>query len=238
MLKPWDRICRVAVHYKGGGGSSGPVITEDMVEQARVSVDQWNTYVTDHLPMIKTYIAEKTDTGKQDAIEQGLRGKLNADIAQRTAMKSIPAGVNPGQSLMAQGLNRDIAGKNAALGSVEVTQNYGDRKIQELGNIVGAGRGQKVEAMEGLNQLAASSAESAIIKAKADQQARFANEAATAKMIGAGLNAATTVGMYGADQGWFSSKPDIMGSQTIQSGGMTYRAPTTLSGGMYATGKP
>jgi hypothetical protein len=201
----FERIMSRAVCFKaGGGGSNQPIITDDMKEQARVSADEWNRYVKDHLPAVEQYVAKKT-TEDVGLTESKLRGTMNADMAQRTAgTDKVPAGVDPSRSLMAQGLNMQIAGKAASGGMVDVTQGAQDRKVAEMGQLVAAGRGQKVEALGGLNQLAASSSDVALIKAKSDQYARFAEEAATANLVGAGLNAATSAGMYGAQNGWFS----------------------------------
>lgn len=208
-MMPWNRIGRVMVCYKGGGGSSGPVITDDMVEQAKVSVDQWNNYITEHLPMVQQYIGQKTDTGRDSRMENKLRGSFGADMAQRTSAGTVQAGVDPSKSLTVQGVGRDAAGKAAGQGAVEVTANYGDRKVNELGNIVATGRGQKIEAMQGFNELAAASAEEAITKARLDQQKRFASDAGLQQMIGAGVGLMTTGLSFGADQGWFGGKQQV-----------------------------
>lgn len=202
MYKPWDRIAQVMICRKSSGGSSKPIITEDMRAAAEVATEQWNDYQQRMAPFENKF---KADMERDITPEQAkLRGAINADIAQKTTTAgAVPAGAQPGKTMMQSGLNSAIVGKAAAAGATDVTQGATNLQAQGLNTIVAMGRGQATEALQTQQQLAESSAQAALTKAKADQQTRFANEAMTANLIGQGVGAAGGVAMYGADQGWF-----------------------------------
>jgi len=190
------------------GGNSKPVITEDMRAAAEVATSQWNDYQTRLRPFEEKFIADMT---KSPTVQQDqLRGRLNADLAQQTLTAgSVPPGQQPGPALMRSAKSQDAVGKAAASGYGEVTQGELDRSAQGMSNVVALGRGQAAQAMQTQQQLAESSADTALTKARSDQQSRFAKEAMTANLIGSGVGAATAVGAYGANQGWFNGPQPV-----------------------------
>lgn len=207
MMWTFERMFGRAICFKGGGGGATRIITDDMVAEAEVATKEWNRYVTDHLPMERLFVADKTAGNEQDQF--ALRGQINADLAQAAkGLGTVSAGANPQQTLTGKAVAGAGLAKQAAGALTDVTQKAEDREVQDLGTVVAMGRGQAVEAQEGIGGLAESSAQAALTKAKADQQARFAEEQATAKLAGSVANTATTIGMYGADKGWFSSAPE------------------------------
>ena len=228
MYKPWERLCKVHVHFKGTP-SNDPIITEDMKAEAEVASAEWNRYVTDHLPMEQKYIASKTDGSAFEKSQ--LRGQVNADMAQASKGLGLTgAGMDPSRMLVNDQTGA-LSGKTAKA-LTDVTQSAGQREVQELGNLVAMGRGQQTEAMNGISELAASSADAALTEAKADQAARFAGQNATAKLVGSAANLATTGLSYGADQGWFKQA-----APALSTTGNTY-AYDANSGSFNVTPKP
>jgi hypothetical protein len=223
-------FCRVCDFYavarfKGAGGGAQRIITDDMREEAKIATEEWNRYVSDHLPMEQKFIAAKT---KGTEVQQsGLRGQVNADIAQAAkGGLTIPAGADPSQSFMKQAGAMTSLAKTTAGALTDVTQKAQDREIQDLGTVVAMGRGQAVEAQGGISGLAESSAASALTKARSEQQARFAEEQGQAKLIGSGLNAAMAGLTYGMGK---SALTDVQQG----AGGFT-DGRTGVTGGSYA----
>jgi len=187
------------------GGNSKPVITEDMRAAAEVATSQWNDYQTRLRPFEDKFAADMTrDPSTQQA---ALRSKVNADVAQQTRTAGVaPAGHQPVTALMRSAVGQDAVGKATASGYGDASQGALDRSAQGMSNVVALGRGQAAQALQTQQQLAEGSASAALTKAKSDQQARFVNEAMTANLIGQGVGAATAVGSYGAQNGWFAGQ--------------------------------
>ena len=99
-----------------GGGGAERIITEDMRAAAEVATSQWTDYQTRFVPFENKF---KADMERDPSTQQAaLRGKVNADLAQKTATAgTAPAGVQPGRALMASGINQNVVGKAAASGA-------------------------------------------------------------------------------------------------------------------------
>ena len=180
--KPWDRTGKVHVHFKAG--SSGPtrIITEDMKAAAEVATKQWNDYQTRFSPFENKFIA---DVNKDPAADNAkVQGMVNADLAQKAP---APA-VNP-----IKGMAPPTTGRALAAGLTDAAAGAQDRRAQGLGTVVAMGRGQQVEALNGMTDQAITSGMVANQKAITDSRVETAERGQTFGMIGSGLGAASGV---------------------------------------------
>lgn len=195
-------VAKAAAGKQGGSSGGGPRVTDDMLANAEVSVKRWNDYTTRLRPLEQKFLAAKTgqDLG---ALKTNARGAVNADTAQ--ALGGAPG--NP-QQLMKSALSSTDAGRRIAGGMVDATETAAGRKAAELGGITAHGRGQEVGTLAAMSDLAGASAKNSIAQAKSDQDARFADLAATNKLIGSGMNALATGAMYADSKGMFDRAPE------------------------------
>lgn len=166
----------------GGEGSSAlRIITDDMVAAAEIGVRQWNDYQTRMVPFENKFIQDVTrDPGVTSDKVQGMVG---ADMAQKTSPTAIT--VNPVQS----GAPSAVTGRALAAGVTDARQGALDRTAQGMGTAVAMGRGQQVEALTGMTDMAATSGQIANQKAITDSQVAIKNRGDTFGMIGTAIGA-------------------------------------------------
>lgn len=189
MLWFLDRIMQRCVCYKSGGDVK-PIITEDMRASAEVSSAQWNDYQIRFAPFEQRFMDDVTrDTG---TTSKAIQGQVNADLQQKMASKTGPvAGHDPSRggalptTSIAKGLS---AGQTQALAAVE------NQKAQNLNTVVGLGRGQAVDAVSGMSDLAVSSGQTALSRAVSDATDSMNERGATMQLIGQGLGVAGAAG--------------------------------------------
>lgn len=178
-----DRMLSRCVCFKGGGGTTGPIITSDMQANAEVSVKQWNDYQNRFVLFENKFIA---DVNRDPATSTSkVQGILNADMAQ----KAGAPGVNP----VRPGASAVPAGRAVAAGMTDARAGVMDQKAQGLGTVVAMGRGQQTEALTGLTDQAVTSGMVANQKAITDSKIDTAERGQTFGMIGTALGAASAV---------------------------------------------
>lgn len=165
----------------GEGGGALRIITDDMVAAAEIGVRQWNDYQTRMVPFENKFIQDVTrDPGVTSDKVQGMVG---ADMAQKTSPAAIT--VNPIHS----GAPPVVTGRSLATGMTDARQGALDRTAQGMGTAVAMGRGQQVEALNGMTDLAATSGQIASQKAITDSQVAIKNRGDTFGMIGTAIGA-------------------------------------------------
>jgi hypothetical protein len=161
--------------------------------QADVAKSQWADYQKRWAPVI-TYFKNRTDSGAQ-AKKQLAMGEANTDIQGKFGIAEDQVGRALRGSGVESGSGRDISGttkladsKAAALGgSLSSALDASDAQyMNALSQIVGIGRGERVQADQSLNTLAGLSGE----QATANAQAAAQEAAGTGEALGTGLGIA------------------------------------------------
>ena len=190
MYKPWDRLCRVMVCYKSDGDVK-PTITEDMRASAEVSAAQWNDYQTRFAPFEQKFMDDVTrDSGNT---LNTIKGQVNADLQQKVAASGGPtAGFDPSRG---DGMSVTAVGKGLSAGFNAAQKGVGDQQVQNLNTVVGMGRGQAVEAVGGLSDLAVSSGQTALTRSISDATESMNERGARMQLAGQALGTAGAIGM-------------------------------------------
>lgn len=190
MFKPWDRIARVQVHYKDTGGGVERVITDDMRASAEVSAGQWNDYQTRFAPFEQKFMDDVTRD--QGATLNKIQGQTNADLQQQIAKSSTPAaGVDPSRG---PAISTAAVAKGLSTGFTEAQAGVGNQQAQNLETVVGMGRGQAVDAVGTMSDLAASSGQAALTRTIADASDSMNERGAIMQLAGQGLGVAGALG--------------------------------------------
>lgn len=189
MLWFLDRIMQRCVAHKGSSEVKRE-ITDDMRASAEVSAAQWNDYQTRFAPFEQKFMDDVTrDTGNTlDSVQ----GRTNADVQQKMATQSSPqAGLDPSRGST---LSTSATGKGLAAGFVAGQKGVEDMQTQNLATVVGMGRGQAVDAVGTMSDLAVSSGQTALNRQISDATESMNERGATMQLIGQGLGAAGAVG--------------------------------------------
>lgn len=184
----------------GGGGSSAPqrIITDDMHAAAQVATEQWNDYQTRFAPFENKFIASST---KDPAVKTGaMQGMTNADIAQQVGKAPLAPDV---MALQRAGQAGGSASGNAAATAALAARTG---QVQGLQTSVAMGRGQAVEAVKGMTDMAIDSSNNAWIKEKAKIESDWNKNAATMNMAGSLVGAAAGIGGAAYKAGLFSGR--------------------------------
>ncbi|MGL4678616.1 MAG: hypothetical protein ACRCWC_04450, partial [Plesiomonas shigelloides] len=164
MLWFLERVMQRAVCCKSSGGGVERIITDDMRASAEVSASQWNDYQTRFAPFEQKFMNDVT-RGAENTTDK-IQGQVNADVQQKIAAKSGPqAGFDPSRG---SAISTSAIGKGLAAGNVQAQKAVTDQQAQHLSTVVGMGRGQAVEAVGTMSDLAESSGKAALTRSIAD----------------------------------------------------------------------
>lgn len=174
----------------GGGGSVERIITDDMRASAEVSAAQWNDYQTRFAPFEQKFMDDVTRD--QAGTLNKIQGQTNADLQQKVAASSGPqAGFDPSRGST---VSASAVAKGLSAGFTEAQKGVNDQQAQNLATVVGMGRGQAVDAVGTMSDLAASSGQAALTRSIADATESMNERGATMSLIGSGLGAAGAIG--------------------------------------------
>lgn len=200
-----------------GCGSKAPTEVEETAAQkadAEVNVKDWNDYVINVAPKIKAY-ADEIASDKTAEKEQAA-GIVNADVAQKMAdaEKSLTrTGMNPnsGKAISALAKSGDIGAKVESAAQVSTEQGIDSNQVAGLQQVSQIGMGQKVDAIDGMGNIAESSVREAISDASSDLSSHYDN-------LSLGMSAAGVAAGAGMD--YFANKKAVAGSMSDYGSGM------------------
>jgi len=193
----------------GGGGDNEVKETAYQKELAKVAADEWNRYQEVFVPIENQYIEKVHAMGEEPKYQQvagdvGLNYQSNFQQARAATDKSMAAaGINPtsGKSATAQNelVQGQLTGENqaASQGQHDTTRAY----TGNMQNVVAAGRGQQTQAVNSLQDIAASSG------AKARNEAY--NKANEVSIPGTALGVGASVAANNPE--WFKASPSTEG---------------------------
>lgn len=178
-------------------GKSGGKIKETELEKAnsQVAMEQWEEYKTTYRPTELKFIASvmKDETG----LKERAAGRVNADIAQKTALPLKGTGVDPSRAATSS-IFSDIAGVEGTAQAL-AKQRTDDRRVTGMQAITDIGQGKAATAQQGFSALAGQSVSEAISRASANQQKNDSYASAVMTALGGGARA--TQGLWGAPTG-------------------------------------
>lgn len=208
-----DRILARAVCFKGGGGGAQRIITEDQVAAAEVAAKQWNDYQTRYVPFEKKFIEQQGQPveGKQATG----RGMVNADLQQNIA--KVPP-INPNLGMAYTGSVPITSAKARAGGMADVSQGAVDGQTQGLSTVVALGRGQQVEALQGISEQAATSGQIANAKMLNDVESGINERGRIMGNVGSAVGMAAGAAKAGMASSGVSRSDVTSGSSSGPSG--------------------
>jgi hypothetical protein len=181
----FEGVARRSICYKGGSGEAKRVITEDQVAAAEVAAKQWNDYQTRYVPFENKFVEHMNKP--VESKEKAVRGMVNADV-QQSVSKVAP--VDPNRGMAPTGTVPVAAAKAKAAGMVDATKGAVDAEAQGLGTVVALGRGQQVEALNGLTDQASASGQIANAKMLNDVQSSINERGRVMGNVGTALGMA------------------------------------------------
>jgi hypothetical protein len=200
-----EKVFERSICYKGGGsGKAERIITDDQVAMAEVAAEQWNDYQKRYVPFENKFIEEANKPG--ETRQQAVRGMVNADIQQQVARVEP---VNPNRGMSPGDEIDRAAAKAKAAGFVDGTENAIDAEAQGLGTVVALGRGQQVEAMQGLTEQASTSGQVANAKMMNEVNSSINERGRVMGNVGSAMGMAAA-----AVKGGMSSPVDAPGAGT------------------------
>lgn len=195
-----------------GGGGGGDTTVKDTPEQryaAQVAAEKWNFSQNTLAPLESEYMARVEDmdsAGRKSYVRgvasQASQAQLGNGLAN-VGLQLGQAGINPNSGRW-NGTMTDYAGGVAQAGGETMGRaqfQNANEQVRGLQNIVAIGSGQEGQAQAGLGQIAAQSA----YDARNAATNSFNRNSANLQLLGGLAGGAARVGMYGADNGWFSS---------------------------------
>lgn len=179
---------------------SGHTIPETPVEKAQADIakQQYADYTKRWAPII-TYYKNRTDQGLGGK-KQLAAGEANTDIQGRFGQADEALSSNLKSRGIQSGSSKDVAAraklsdsKSAALGGgLALSQDAVDQQYHNaIQNIVGIGRGERVQADQAMSTLAGLSGE----QAQANAQAAAQDAAGLGEALGVGLGGAAAYGL-------------------------------------------
>ena len=172
------------------GGSVDRIITDDMRASAEVSAEQWNDYQDRFAPFegkfMDDVLRDTTDTKNK------IQGQTNADMMQAVASKTGPtAGFDPSRG---SAVSTSAIGKGLSTGMTQAQAVVGNQQVNNLNTVIGMGRGQAIDAVGTMRDMASVSGEVALKRAETDAVSSMNERGATMSLIGSGLGAAGAIG--------------------------------------------
>lgn len=176
--------------FKGGDPSIDD--TEDQKEVARIAGERWDSYIETFVPAENEYINEMLNYDNPQRMEQmsgvaaaGTESAYTEAIMDET--KRIKAGgVNPNSGAFNEAIDSYATDSAEARtnNTTRTQQAIQDQKVTGMKNVVAMGNGQATEAISGMNQIAADSADEAIDRATKDFSERQNNFEAAGRLTG------------------------------------------------------
>lgn len=177
----------------GGGGSNEVPETEAEKQLAKISIGEWNRYVTAYKPVEEKFINTVKATGGDYSNMEGKASMANEaafDKANNAEAKTLQQhGVNPNSGAGLTAVT-DTAAHQADSGASGVTSAdvaVKNRENQGLLSAVQMGRGQAVNAVTGFGDIASNSVRTAENNAAMDAQNHAATMETAGLATGAGL---------------------------------------------------
>ena len=191
-----------------GKGPKTPGPTAEEIELARISREQLQRYKEVFAPLEDKWLQDSRVSAGEKAL---LGGQIGGEVEQQFAPQSARlGGMNPAGGGFTAGA-RDLAvakakaGGRAQAGGVVQAENA---DVSAVMSGVRMGRGQAVEAQQGMEQMASLATSEAMSKALLKQASRDA----TADMVGSGLG----VVAYGAGK---MGTPNVSDTELVANGG-------------------
>lgn len=163
--------------------------------QAQINKKMWEYYQQNYKPLVEKYTAMVTDPSVTEAEGRKVSGKINADIMKKASAASPDNAVLNTKNMLNLAdikSSADVAGQ----------ANERARKLGQQMNIVNIGRGQATSAMDGIDEMARKSLETAI----QDKEFELQNDAYMKNTIGSAVGATAGLG-YGLHRR-LSKKPE------------------------------
>lgn len=205
-------------------------ITEDMRASAEVSAAQWNDYQQRYAPFEQKFANDVLrDSG---LVERKVQGQVNADLQQKMATRQGPqAGLDPSRG---QAVSSSALGRGLATGQVAAQIGAGNQQVANLSTVVGMGRGQAVDAVGTMSDLAVSSGQAALTRNIADANESMNERGAWMQLAGQAMGAAGAYGMNMGQQGTaataLGNKVATNANQAVASGGNSLLSTTPSTG--------
>jgi hypothetical protein len=193
-----DRLNRLGLYFKGGGGGGDIKETNDQRALADIAAQRWQRYQQNFVPVENKYIGDATTANSpsrmQHATEQS-QGAVRSEFGQAIASdlgQVTAAGINPNSGTF----NAHVDDGNRRMAIAEsdnvnkTQQAVDDRQIAGMKNVVAMGNGQATEALSGMGDVATASAQDAATKAVNTHNADSENKYLAAQVAGAGTRTA------------------------------------------------
>lgn len=170
------------------GKSSKVEETETEKNQSEINQELWSYYQQNYKPLVQKYSSMVTDPSVTQAESRRVSGQINAEIMKGATTASPDNAVLNTKNMLNLAdvkSSADVAGQ----------ANERARKLGQQMNIVNIGRGQATSAMDGLDEMARQSLETAI----QDKQSQLESDSAKRNAMGsmAGAVAGLGYGLYG-----------------------------------------
>lgn len=173
-----------------GSSKSSSKVEETATEKTQAAINQkmWDYYQENYRPLVQKYASMITDPSTTQAESRQVSGQINADI-----MKKVSAASPDNAVLNTKNMLNVADVKTSAETAGRLNERA--RKLGQQMNVVNIGRGQSTNAMQGLDEMARQSLETAI----SDKQSELESDAVTKSAIGsmAGAVAGLGYGLYG-----------------------------------------
>lgn len=192
MLMRWscERCMTGSVCFKGDSGSVDRIITDDMRASAEVSAAQWNDYQDRFAPFEQKFMDDVLRDTKDT--QNKIQGQTNADVMQAMASKTGPvAGFDPSRGST---VSTSAIAKGLSTGMTQAQAAVGNQQVNNMNTVIGMGRGQAIDSVGTMSDLASVSGDVALKRAEADATSSMNERGANMSMIGAGLGAASAIG--------------------------------------------
>jgi hypothetical protein len=160
------------------GGSSQVQPTAAQNEQANISAQMYQYYMTNYKPLVDKYVAQETSPDVKATRERKMAGEINADVMKK--VDPSKASSNPVEN------TKRMAGlANVRAGAEVIGQGAAkSREIATTQNIIGMGRGEQTQAAAGISQLAGRSLAEEIGTLQLEQQEQASTENAIGSVAG------------------------------------------------------
>jgi hypothetical protein len=166
------------------GGSNSVKETAYEKQLATIAQQELSQYKETIIPFRNKWIADVT--GDTTAVENGISGQGNADLAQKRAQRTALSGVDPSSGVAQSKASALKWGDAGAAAALNATQTVREQQAVGLQNAISAIRGEDVDAQSGLQSAASDSVEKAISDAQGEAATKAVTASSIASAIGAG----------------------------------------------------
>lgn len=144
MYKPWDRLCKVFVHFKGGGGGYNVnEVPESTKKQWEIDAKNWNDFIAKYEPRIG-FATEKLVTDRTSEMKSAIRSSIYDSYNVNEGYASPQA--------TASTLLKDTGKLGGALaaGDIKAEETMKDYNVNNLNTAINLLHGEKTAALQGL----------------------------------------------------------------------------------------